>query len=93
MWRKSSAGRIVEVMAAIGLGEFARERGRDHPSRRLLFSRLDAIRLFHTWLCSSRGGRSASQLNYSLAGGLNVETGLSGKRHANYRSDHRVRPS
>lgn len=93
MWRKSSAGRIVEVMAANGLGEFARERGRDHPSRRLLSSRLDAIRLPHTWLCSSREGRSASQLNHSLAGGLNVEADPSGKRHADYRSDHRMRPS
>lgn len=43
MWRKSSAGRTVEVMAAIGLGDFARERERDQLSRRLLSSKLETF--------------------------------------------------
>lgn len=47
----------------------------DDLSRRLLASPLDARRLVHTWLCPSRESRSASQLNHSIAGGLNAETG------------------
>jgi hypothetical protein len=84
MWRKSSAGRMVEVMAVVRLGDVVFEREGDFLSSKILANRLDTVRHLH-FTSRRKGARVSSSIVLQAA--LMMKQAL-----ANHRSDHLERP-